>query len=462
MNLDIFKAYDVRGRVETDLTPEIAERLGSALATWLPTAGAVVVGRDMRPDSKLLSEAFIRGVLQQGRDVCDIGLVTSDMMYFAVGKYKLAGGAMITAGHNDPGFNGFKFCHEEAKPVGAGEGLMTIRDLVARNQFVTMPHKGRVEQKNVLDDWIIHVMSFVDPKKWPKYKVAIDAGNGMAGPVLKLLSQKLPIEVVPLYFDLDPTFPHHSANPLESHTLADLQNTIVTEKCDFGFAFDADGDHAVMVDDDAQSLSGTVLTAILANYVLQKTPGATILYNLICGQIVPETIVKNGGKPYRTRVGFSYIKADMRTNQAVFAGEHTSHFYFKDNFYSDSGLIGVLLSIQAVAESGKKVAELAKPYREAYVSIPEQSFKVQDRLSAIEELRKTFADGDQDLLDGLTVTYQDKWFNVRPSNTEPLLRLNVEAKTLDELTKLERAVEHAIKPFVLRAPGLTGRPGGSQ
>lgn len=448
MNLEIFKAYDVRGKVQTDLTPEIAERLGRALATWLPVGGAVVLGRDMRPDSQLLADAFIKGVLQQGRDVWDIGLVTSDMIYFTVGHYKLAGGAMITGGHSQSGFNGFKFCHEEAKPVGAGEGLMTIRDLVVRNQFVTTPQQGKVIKKDVTDDWLTHVLGFVDPTKWPKFKVAIDAGNGMAGPVLARLAQRLSkVEIVPLYFEPDATFPHHPASPLDPKNLVDLQAKITSEKCDFGFAFDADGDHAVMLDEKSQPLTGTVLMAILAKYVLAKVPGATILYNLICGQIVPETIVKNGGKPFRTRVGFSYIKADMRTNQAAFAGEHTSHFYFKDNFYTDSGLIGALVSMQAVSESRKKVSELAQEYRKAYVAIPEESFEVQDRLDATEKLRATFTDGDQDLLDGLTVTYENKWFNVRPSNTEPLLRLNAEAKTAEDLVDLVEKVKLIIKEF---------------
>ncbi|HSE29075.1 MAG TPA: phosphomannomutase/phosphoglucomutase [Candidatus Saccharimonadales bacterium] len=447
MNLDIFKAYDVRGKVGEDLTPEVAERLGRALATWLPTAGAVVVGRDIRTDSAQLAEAFINGVRQQGRDVWDLGQITSDMMYFCVGKFGLAGGAMITSGHIHSEYNGLRFCHEQARPIGVGEGLMNIRDLVVSNQFVSPPQTGQVIKKDIADDWIEHVLSFADLTKWPKYRVAIDTGNGAAGPILQKIATKLPLQIFPMYFDPDPSFPNHPADPLNGDNLTQIKAKISIEACDFGFAFDADGDHALMLDEQGEVVTGKVITAILATYLLGKNPGATILYNLICGQTARDAIVAAGGKPFRTRVGFGYIKADMRTQKALFAGEHTAHLYFKDNFYTDSGLIGMILSIQALAESGEKLSDLANKYRNKYVSSPEINFEVENKPQVIERVRATFTDGAQDLLDGITVAYEDqgKWFNVRPSNTEPVLRLNAEAKSQQDLDELINKVTKIIE-----------------
>lgn len=447
MNLDIFKAYDVRGKVGEDLTPEIAERMGRALATWLPTAGAIGVGRDMRSDSTALTAAFIKGVLRQGRDVWNLGQITSDMMYFAVGKFGLAGGAMITAGHSRNGYNGLRFCREQARPIGAGDGLMELRDLVVSNQFVGTPQVGKIVDKDISDDWISHVMTFVDVSKWQNYNAAIDTGNGMAGKILTKLSQHLPIKIEPLYFEPDPNFPHHPADPLNNENLIDIKAKISAEKCDFGFALDADGDHALMLDEKGEVVTGKVITAILATYLLGKNPGATILYNLICGQTVRDAVLHAGGKPFRTRVGFGYIKADMRAKKALFAGEHTGHVYFKDNFYTDSGVIGMVLAIQALAESGKKLSELADQYRHNYVSSAEINFEVQNKSQTIEKIRTSFTDGAQDLLDGITVVYEDssKWFNVRPSNTEPVLRLNAEAKNQRDLDELVDKVVRVIK-----------------
>ncbi|MGH7196964.1 MAG: phosphomannomutase/phosphoglucomutase [Candidatus Saccharimonadales bacterium] len=445
MNTEIFKAYDVRGKVGSELTAEVCQRIGRALATWLPGEGAVAVGRDMRPDSAELAAAVVAGLRAQGRDVWDIGEVTSDMIYFAVGHYGLAGGAMITASHNPGEYNGIKFCREEAKPIGIETGLADVRDLAAKNEFDSSLGEGKLEQKDVVEDWVTHALGFVKAKKWPAYKVAIDAGNGMAGAIIPHLEPKVPLKIVPMYFELDGTFPNHIANPLEPKNLVDLQQKIKEEGCDFGVAFDGDGDRAVLIDEKGEALSGTVMTAILAKYFLSKNPGATILHNAICGRVAPETITANGGTPKRTKVGHSFIKADMRTHDAVFAGEHSGHYYFKDNFCADSGLIAALVAIQVLAESGKKLSELADEFRTQYVSIPETNFEVADKDAAIAKILAAFTDGEQDTLDGLTVNYESSWFNVRGSNTEPLLRLNAEARTKEELDDLVANVTAVIE-----------------
>lgn len=444
MEAGIFKAYDVRGKVGTELTPEVCKKIGQAFADWLPEKGIVAVGRDMRPDSAELAAAVIDGLRVQGREVWDIGLVTSDMIYFVVGQYKLAGGAMVTASHNPGEYNGIKFCREAAKPVGIESGLLEVRDAAIKGVFTPADEPGELVYKDVTEDWITHALSFVDAQSWPAYRVAVDAGNGMAGAIIPPLEKHIPLKITPMYFELDGTFPNHIANPLEPKNLVDLQARVLQDKLDFGVAFDGDGDRGALIDETGEPLSGTVVTALLAKYFLQKNPGATILYNAICGRAVKETIEAGGGKGFRTKVGHSFIKADMRTHDAVFAGEHSGHYYFRDNFSADSGLIAVLIAIQVLADSGKKLSELAGEFK-AYVAIPETNFEVADKEAMIAALAAKFNDGQQDTIDGLTVNYPDSWFNVRPSNTESLLRLNAEAKTQAELEALVARVKSAIE-----------------
>ena len=440
----IFKAYDIRGTVGTELTAEVARLVGAALATWLPKSGPVAVGRDMRPDSAELASAVIEGIRSRGRDVYDIGEVTSDMIYFAVGHYQLAGGAMITASHNPGADNGIKLCREEAKPIGQESGLLEIRDAVLSGAVLPAPNKGTVTQKDVTEDWIKHVLSFIDTDKLKPLHIAVDAGNGMAGKIFPELEPYVPFEVEEMYFDLDGTFPNHIANPLIPENIVDLQAKIKETKADVGIAFDGDGDRAVLIDEKGQPLSGTVMTALLAEYFLKLHPGSTILHNAICGRAAVETIEKNGGKAVRTRVGHSYIKADMRTHDAVFAGEHSGHYYFKDNFMADSGLLAAVIGLYILSQTDKPLSELVAPLREAYVSIDEANFQVADKENTLKKVADAFKDGDQDLLDGLTVTYPDAWFNIRPSNTEPLLRLNAEAKTTARLDELVSKVTQLI------------------
>jgi phosphomannomutase len=441
----IFKAYDVRGKVGSELTAETVGFIGQAFGKWLPNEGPVAVGRDMRPDSAELANALIEGLRSQGRDVWDIGEVTSDMIYFAVGDNNLAGGVMITASHNPGEYNGIKFCREEAKPVGEETGLLEVRDLAANSEFAEAATHGNLTEHDVVEGWITHVLSFIDASKLKELHIAVDAGNGMAGKIFPELEPYVPFQVEELYFELDGTFPNHIANPLEAKNLVDVQAAIKQHGCDAGVAFDGDGDRAVLIDETGEPVSGTVLTALLAEYFLKQNPGATILLNAICGGASHETVEKNGGKAIRTRVGHSFIKNDMRTHNALFAGEHSGHYYFKDNFMADSGLIAAAIGLYILSTSGKKLSELAAPLRKAYVQIPETNFEVNDKEAVLKKMADSFTEGEVDWLDGLTVRFPNAWVNVRPSNTEPLLRLNAEAKTKEELDQLVSKVTELIK-----------------
>jgi phosphomannomutase len=441
----IFKAYDVRGRVGSELNPEVAKIIGNSFANWLPTNGPVVVGRDMRPDSKELVDALVDGLNSQGRDVVDIGEVTSDMIYFAVGNNNAAGGVMVTASHNPGEYNGIKFCAEGAKPVGSETGLFEIRDSAVLNSFTDNATRGRVSEIDIVEDWINHVVSFIDLSKLKPLKISVDAGNGMAGKIFPELEPYLPFEVNELFFELDGTFPNHVANPLVLENLKDIQTDIKQNGSDGGVAFDGDGDRAVILDENGVPLSGTVMTALLAEYFLSKNPGATILFNAICGRIVPETIVKLGGKAIRSRVGHSFIKNDMRTHNAIFAGEHSGHYYFKDNFMADSGIIAAIIGLYLLSVSGKKLSEMAEPYRLAYYQIQETNFEVDNKEDALKRITEAFKTNESDWLDGLTINFPDAWFNVRLSNTEPLLRLNAEAKSREQLDKIVAKVTALIK-----------------
>lgn len=440
----IFKAYDVRGKVGSELTPEVAEKVGKAFAEWLPQAGPVAVGRDMRPDSKELADALISGLTEQGREVWDIGEVTSDMIYFAVGSNGLAGGVMVTASHNPGEYNGIKFCRDEAQGVAENTGLREVQSLAERNDFKPADKAGQRVEKDMVEGWINHVLAFIDVKKLKPLKLAVDAGNGMAGKIFAELEPYVPFEVEELYFELDGTFPNHIANPLEAKNLVDVQKAIVDHGSAAGLAFDGDGDRAVLLDENGEPLTGTVLSALLAQYFLKLSPGATILLNAICGQAAVDAVEANGGKVIRTRVGHSFIKNDMRTNDGLFAGEHSGHYYFKDNFRADSGLIAAIIALYILCLSGKPLAELVAPYRQAYVQIQETNFEVADKASMLQKIAETYQDARVDTLDGLTVHLGDAWFNVRPSNTEPLLRLNAEAKTKPELDELVSKVTRLI------------------
>ena len=445
---EIFKAYDVRGKVGTELTTEVAEKIGRALADWLPNGGAVAVGRDMRPDSEELANAVIRGLQLQGRDVVNIGQVTSDMIYFATGSLGLAGGAVVTASHNPGEYNGIKLCREQAKPIGQDTGLFDIRDAILGDKFATPAETpGTVTEQDVSEAWVEHVLSFIDTDELKPLKIAVDAGNGMAGKIFPELEPYVPWEVEEMYFELDGTFPNHEANPLKPENLEDLIKVIRDKKLDGGIAFDGDGDRAFLVDETGVPLSGSVLTTLLAEYFLREHPGSTILCNVICSKSAIDAVERGGGVAIRTKVGHSNIKADMEKHGAIFAGEHSGHFFFRDNWNADSGLIAAVIGLYVAGMSGKKLSELREQYT-TYFSIPETNFEVADKEAIFAQLKKTFSASHLDELDGLTVDLGNgTWFNVRPSNTEPLLRLNAESdsqESLDEIThKVAAIIENA-------------------
>jgi phosphomannomutase len=443
--MNIFKAYDVRGKVGTELTVEVVKAIGQAVATWLPNEGPVAVGRDMRPDSAELANALIEGLTEQGRDVIDIDQVTSDMIYFATGSLNLAGGVMITASHNPGEYNGIKFCREDAKPIGQESGLFEIRDLVINNQFPPSDAKGSVEKKDITEAWIQHVLSFIDASKLAPQHIAVDAGNGMAGKIFPGLEPHVPWKVEQMYFELDGTFPNHEANPLKFETLADLIAKIKNENLDGGIAFDGDGDRAFLVDETGEVIVGNVMNAILGDYFLKLFPGSNILYDLRSSHAVPEIIKENGGTPIRTRVGHSFIKQVMRETNAPFGGEVSGHFYFRDNYFADSGMIAAVIGLYAAGITGKTLSELREFYTR-YPSINETNFTVADTQTILGALKAKFAEDSQDELDGLTVERADgSWFNVRASNTEPVLRLNAEAKDSATLDALVSSVTDIIK-----------------
>jgi phosphomannomutase len=441
----IVKAYDIRGVVPDDLDEALAEQLGRAAAVELQ-GEAVVVGRDMRPSGEALAEAFMAGVRAQGVDTVDIGLASTDLLYYASGRLGLPG-AMWTASHNPARYNGLKLCRAGAEPVSLDTGLAAMRDRVQAGDFPTADSTGRAERRALLDEYAEHVKGFIDVAALRPLKVAVDAGNGMGGLVVPAVFGGLPIELVPLYFELDGTFPNHPANPIEPENLVDLQRAVIANGCDIGLAFDGDADRIFCVDEEGRPVSPSLVTAIIAERILRKTPGETVLYNLICSRIVPETVEANGGHAVRTRVGHSFIKAVMRDTGAVFAGEHSGHYYFRDNFRADSGLIAAVVLLEALGEHGGPLSKLVEPY-DRYAASGEVNTEVADQTAAMDRVADAFRlRGEADWADGLTVNGDGWWFNLRPSNTEPLLRLNVEAagdatmaEVRDEVLGIVRAV----------------------
>lgn len=440
----IFKAYDIRGKVGSELTNQLALSVGRAFADWLPNEGAVAVGRDMRPDSAELAAAVIAGLRQQGRDVIDIGEVTSDMIYFAVGHLQLAGGAMVTASHNPGEYNGIKLCREEARPVGLETGLAEVRDSALDAVFKPVEKTGALSEQNIDEAWVQHVLTFVDQDKLKPLKIAVDAGNGMAGKIFPELEPYVPWEVRELYFELDGTFPNHEANPLKFETLHDVIELIKQDGLYGGVAFDGDGDRAFLIDETGVVLTGGVMSAMLADYFLGLYPGSAIIYDARNSRSVPKIVSEKGGNPVITKVGHAYIKQVMRESNAPFGGEASGHFYFRDNWYADSGLIAAVIGLYVATLSGKKLSELREQYT-YYAAVPETNFVVDDKAGALERVTQAFADTPQDTLDGLTVTLDENtWFNLRSSNTEPVMRLNAEAGTEDQLQQLVAKVTKLI------------------
>ncbi|MCS7255369.1 MAG: phosphoglucosamine mutase [Thermomicrobium sp.] len=429
----VFKAYDVRGVYPEELDEELAYRIGRAFALYLRPRH-VVVGRDMRISSPALAEAIIRGLLDQGVDVTNVGLVSTDALYFAVGKYRFDGGVMVTASHNPPEYNGFKLCREEAQALSFDSGIGEIRDLVLRGEFPEPERRGTLVERDILDDFAAHVLSFIDTSIIKPFTIVVDAGNGMGGLIAPKVLGRLPVRIIPLYFELDGRFPNHVPNPIEPENVRDLQHAIREHRADMGIAFDGDADRMFILDEQARLVGGDMVTALVAKTLLQKHPGAKIVYNLICSRAVPETIRQYGGVPIRSRVGHSFIKALMRQHDAIFGGEHSGHFYFRDNWYADSGIIAAVTVLELLSREGVTVSQAIAPIDRYYRS-GEINVEARDFAAVLQALEEHFHDGQIDHLDGLTVEYPDWWFNARPSNTQPLLRINVEATTPELLRK---------------------------
>lgn len=428
LNPAIFKSYDVRGIYPAELTDEVAYDIGRAFVALLG-AKTIVVGRDMRPSGEKLFENFARGATEAGADVVYVGMVSTDALYFAVGKYGYDGGVMITASHNPAQYNGMKFTKSEAQALSLDTGLSTIRDQIASGK---LPPKaavpGKITKRDILDDFAAHCLSFIDPKKVKPFKIAIDAGNGMAGETVPHVFKHLPCEVIPMYFELDGSFPNHPASPIEPENMRDLQAAVLKYGCDLGVAFDGDADRMFIVDEKGDLIGGDMVTALVGLNTLKKHPGATILYNLICSRSVPEVIEKAGGKPLRSQVGHSIIKKVMRDNDVLFGGEHSGHFYFKQNWFADSGMIALMECLELFSEANKKVSEVIAPIDTRFRS-GEINSTVKDIPKKLEEIQAHYSDAKIDHLDGVTISYPTWWMNIRPSNTEPLLRLNVEGDT---------------------------------
>lgn len=445
---NIFKAYDIRGLVGTQLNKQFAFSTGVAFAKFLEMQrepATVVIGEDMRPSSPELADAFSAGINSQGLDVIRIGLASTDMLYFASGKLGLPG-AMFTASHNPAEYNGIKLCLSSAKPIGNESGLLLIEKFVREGVPVSNRPMGKESDRQMLAEYVDYLLTLVDLSEIRNLKIVIDAGNGMAGHTAPAVFAKLKAEVIPMYFELDGTFPNHEANPIDEANLKDLKKQVKKMGADIGLAFDGDADRCFLVDETGNAVNPSLLTALIAERELKKQPGASIIYNLISSKAVKEVITENGGKPLRSRVGHSYIKAMMGESGAIFGGEHSGHFYFAQFWRADSGMLAALHAIAALGTSDKTLSELLKPYAR-YISSGEINSKVQDPAKKVSQIKAMYADRYQsDELDGLTITSDTWWFNVRASNTEPLLRLNVEADSpakmaeiRDELLKVIRS-----------------------
>ena len=430
----IVKAYDIRGTTPDEMNDDVAYALGVAFADFVK-APMVLVGRDMRVTGESLAESFSRGVISRGVNVVNLGLASTDLVYFAAGSLD-APGAMFTASHNPAEYNGIKFCLAGARPVGIDTGLATIRDaakeVLAGRGPADVAAFGTIAERDMLNDFADHVVSFIDVDSLIPMKVVADTANGMGGLIVPVVFDRLPMmQLEVMYPELDGSFPNHPADPIQPANQRDLQARVVSGGFDIGLAFDGDADRVFVVDEQGRGVSGSTTTAILAAAVLRANPGATVLHNLICSRSVPEVVTENGGVPVRTKVGHSNIKQVMAETGAVFGGEHSAHYYFLDNYRADSGIIATMFMLQELSRAQQPLSELRKPF-ERYEASGEINTSVSDAQVVMAEVAKVYSKFPQDWIDGLTVDCGDWWFNLRPSNTEPLLRLNLEASTRDD------------------------------
>ena len=426
---EIFKAYDIRGVYPETLSEEIVYKIGRAF-TYFLKAKNIIVGSDMRISSPKLSRALMKGITDQGANAIFIGEICTDAVYFASGFLNKPG-AMFTASHNPPQYNGMKLCRENAIPINENTGIRAIKKIVENEGYLKskINKKGKIIKKDILKDYVKHVHKFIDVKKLRKLKIAADAGNGMAGKVIPLVYKGLPTKIVPLYFKLDGNFPNHLADPSKSENLVQLQKTVRGRKCDFGMAFDGDADRIFFVDEKGNVINSSLISSLIVKNILSKKKGVKIIHNVVCSKIVPETIIKYGGIPIVERVGHSFIKETMRQTKAVFACEHSAHYYYIGNYRADSGIITSLIVAEIVSKENKPLSKLLDEFRK-YHTIEETNVEVKDKnakLNEIESIYKKQNPKSISRLDGVSVDFNDWWFNVRPSNTEPLLRLNLEA-----------------------------------
>ena len=449
MSDSIFKAYDIRGLVDKELTPDFAFATGVAVAKFLEIErepGTVVIGEDMRPSSPTLASAFSAGVTSQGLDVIRIGLASTDMLYFASGKLNLPG-AMFTASHNPAAYNGIKLCLSGARPIGKESGLVTIENFVTEGTPMAMRNLGVEKSQNLLEEYVDHLLTLVDVSNIRPLKIVIDAGNGMGGYTAPAVFKRLNAEVIEMYFELDGTFPNHEANPIDPANLVDLQKAVKKHKADIGLAFDGDADRCFLVDEKGDLVNPSALTALIATRELKRYPESNIIYNLISSRAVKEVVEENGGTAIRSRVGHSYIKKLMAETNAVFGGEHSGHFYFRDFWKADSGMLAALHAIAALGETDTTLSKLLTSFNR-YFSSGEINSTVPDSKAAMSVIEKIYAKKDGvevDHLDGLTINGDTWWFNLRASNTEPLLRLNVEASTEARMKKVRDDVLNTIR-----------------
>jgi phosphomannomutase len=444
---EVFKAYDVRGTVPDQLDADMCRAVGRAMARFCGTP-EILIARDMRQSGVELSAAFSDGVRAEGVTVIDLGLASTDFLYFASG-YLDAPGVMFTASHNPAQYNGMKMCLAGAKPIGRETGLNEIQAIAEKLEGEPLPEATAPRlERNLLAEWAEHVHSFVDLSALRPLRIVADTANGMGGLVVPTVFASLPFEVEVLFPELDGSFPNHPADPIQPENLVDLKAAVLAFGADIGLAFDGDADRVFLVDEKAEPVSGSLTTALVAASMLDKHPGETVLYNLICSHVVPEVIREHGGTPVRTRVGHSFIKQVMAETGAIFGGEHSGHYYFRDNYRADSGIITAMVVLELMSKSDQPLSAMLEQYRR-YSDSGEINTEVASphaTVAAIEEHERA-AGATVDTLDGLTVEHADWWFNVRPSNTEPLLRLNVEAKTSEACAQHVAEVQTLIAEF---------------
>ncbi len=446
LSTDIFKSYDIRGKYPSEIDDQAAHKIGVAIAQFFkqenPEVKDIVVGRDMRPSSKPLANALIEGLCTAGLNVINVGVVSTEMTYFAVGHYKYGGSVMVTASHNPAEYNGFKICREQAIPLSFETGIDRIAKLARQYHPPRGEQLGKVILSDIFGDYKKHILKFAHNLR--HLRVVVDAGNGMAGKTVPAVCEGLPIEIIPLYFELDGNFPNHEANPLKPENLIDLQNKVRETRAHLGVAFDGDADRCVFVDEMGRAIGCDIITALIARQILEREKGATILYDLRSSWVVPEEIKTAGGTPCRERVGHAYMKKTLREKNAVFGGELSGHFYFRENYYSDSGMIAFLMVLEILSAKRVPFSNIVSPLKR-YYSTGEINFEIEDKDAKIEEIAKKFSNGKADRLDGVTVEYIDWWFNVRKSNTEPLLRLNLEGKTQEIMEKGKKLLFNIIQ-----------------